>query len=242
MDPEAMRLFGSALLDFQKGDKSAFFTIIRDDGLAEDVPISHFFRGLGEFTGLEKTALDKCRGRVLDVGAGSGQHSLSLQRRGLNVCAIDISPQVVQVMRVEGVADAREADVLQFGGGRFDTILMLGHGIGMAEDIPGLRRLLKHLHILLEPDGQVLADFVDPRATSDQRHLAYHEINRRAGRYFGETRLRLRFKGQTGPTYGWLLVDPETLAAEASAYSWTTEILQQEADGTCLARLTRAGE
>ncbi len=90
MDPEAMRLFGSALLDFQKGDKSAFFTIIRDDGLAEDVPISHFFRGLGEFTGLEKTALDKCRGRVLDVGAGSGQHSLSLQRRGLKVCAIDI--------------------------------------------------------------------------------------------------------------------------------------------------------
>ena len=155
---------------------------------------------------------------------------------------MDISREAVQVMRVEGVADAREADVLQFGGGRFDTILMLGHGIGMAGDIPGLRRLLKHLHILLEPDGQVLADFVDPRATSDPRHLAYHEANRSAGRYFGETRLRLRFKGQTGPTYGWLLVDPETLAAEASGSGWNAEIVVREADGTCLARLTRVGE
>jgi SAM-dependent methyltransferase len=242
MDRAAMRPFGLALLDFQRGDKSASFTIIRDDGLAEDLPVSHFFRGPDEFTGLEKTALDKCRGHVLDVGGGSGHHSLVLVKGGLSVCAIDISPEAVQVMREAGVADVRESDVLQFDGGRFDTILMLGHGIGMAEDIDGLRRLLKHLDVLLGPGGQMLADFVDPRATSEPRHLAYHEANRDAGRYFGETRLRLRFKGQTGPMYGWLLVDPETLAEEASVAGWITEILWQEADGSCLARLTRAGE
>jgi SAM-dependent methyltransferase len=242
MDPAAMKPFGLALLDFWKGDKSTRFTLIRDDGFAEELPISDFFRGPGEFTGLENRALDLCRGHVLDVGAGAGHHSLVLQRRGLEVCAIDISPEAVHVMREEGVADVRESDVLQFDGGRFDTILMLGHGIGMAEDIDGLRRLLSHLGVLLRPGGQVLADFVDPRATSEPRHLAYHEANRNVGRYFGETRLRLRFKGQTGPTYGWLLVDPGTLAREASASGWITEILQQEADGTCLARFMRAGE
>jgi hypothetical protein len=51
--------------------------------------------------------------------------------------------------------------------------------------------------------------------------------------------LRLRFKGQTGPTYGWLLVDPETLSREASALGWSTEIVLQETDGNYLARLTR---
>ena len=142
-------------------------------------------------------------------------------------------------MRGAGVADAREADVLQFDGGRFDTILMLGHGIGMAEDIDGLRRLLEHLGTLLRTDGQVLANSVDPRATSEPLHLAYHEANRKAGCYLGETRLQLRFKGQTGLAYGWLLVDPGTLTREASALGWATEILRQEADGNYLARLTR---
>jgi SAM-dependent methyltransferase len=241
MDPAAMKPFGLALLDFWKGDKSTRFTLIRDDGFAEELPISDFFRGPGEFAGLENRALDLCRGHVLDVGAGAGHHSLVLQRRGLRVCAIDISAGAVQVMREEGVADVREADVLQFDGGRFDTILMLGHGIGMAEDIDGLRRLLSHLGILLRPGGQVLVDSMDCRATGDPRHLAYHEANRKAGRYFGEVRLQLQFVSQTGPVYGWLHVDPETLTNEASA-GWTTEIVRQEADGNYLARLTRERE
>ena len=239
MDPAAMKPLGLALLDFRRGNKSASFTIIRDDGLEVEVPISTFFRGPDDFTGLEKTSLVQCRGHVLDVGAGSGHHSLVLQRRGLTVCAIDISPEAVQVMREEGVADAREADVLQFDGGCFDTVLMMGHGVGMAEDIGGLQRLLEHLGTLLKPNGHVLADSVDPRATSNSMHLAYHEANRKVGRYLGETRLRLRFKGQTGPTYGWLLVDPETLSREASALGWSTEIVLQETDGNYLARLTR---
>lgn len=240
MNPEAMKPFGLALREFRNGDKSASFTIVRDDGLEEAMPVGAFFREPEQFTGLEKTALGECWGHVLDVGAGTGHHSLALQRRGLEVCAIDISPEAVHVMREEGIADPREADVLEFHGGHFDTILMLGHGIGMAEDIDGLDRLLSHLGILLRPGGQVLADFVDPRTTSDPRHLAYHEANRKAGRYIGETRLRLRFKCRTGSTYGWLLIDPETLSERASAQGWATEILDRDAGGTCLARLTRS--
>ncbi|MDM8001113.1 MAG: class I SAM-dependent methyltransferase [Dehalococcoidia bacterium] len=235
-----MKPLGLALIDYRRGSKSASITIIRDDGLEVDVPVSSFFRGPEDLTVLERMALDRCRDHVLDVGAGSGHHSLVLQKRGLPVCAIDISAEAVQVMRDAGVADAREVNVFQLVGSRFDTIIMLGHGIGMAEDINGLRRLLKHLAALLRPEGQLLADSVDPRATGEPQHLAYHEANRKAGRYPGETRLRLRFKGQTGPEYGWLLIDPETLAAEASALGWTTEVIHQEADGNYLARLIRA--
>jgi SAM-dependent methyltransferase len=242
MDPAAMKPFGLAFLDFLKGNKSACITLVRDDGFAEQLPISHFFRGPDEFTGLERTALDQCRGCVLDTGAGSGRHSLALQSRGYRVCAIDVSTEAVEVMRETGVVDAHEADVIQFSGDRFDTILMLGHGIGMAEDINGLRRLLKHLSTLLKPEGQVLLDSVDLWLTSEPWHLVYQESNRKAGRYSGEVRLRLRFKDQTGPTYGWLLIDRETLTREASALGWATRIVLQEADGNYLARLTRVSE
>ena len=140
------------------------------------------------------------------------------------------------------MTDAREADVLRFDGGRFDTVLMMGHGIGMAAGIGGLHGLLMHLAILLKPNGQVLLDSLNPRTTSEPLHLAYHESNRKAGRYFGEVRLQLRYKGQTGPVYGWLLIDPETLAKHALTAGWAVDILWRQADGNCLARLTRARE
>ena len=131
---------------------------------------------------------------------------------------------------------------MRFDGDRFDTLLMMGHGIGMAGDTDGLHGLLKHLGILLKPNGQVLLDSLDPRATSEPLHLAYHESNREAGRYFSEVRLQLRFKGHAGPLYKWLLMDPETLAKQAFAVGWAMDTLYQQADGNYLARLTRARE
>ena len=68
MDPAAMRPFGMALLDFWKGDKSVYISIIRDDGFQEEVAMSTFFRGPEQFTGLEKTALDRCRGVLMGLG------------------------------------------------------------------------------------------------------------------------------------------------------------------------------
>lgn len=41
---------------------------------------------------LERTALQLATGKILDVGAGSGCHSLALQEAGKDVHAIDISP------------------------------------------------------------------------------------------------------------------------------------------------------
>jgi SAM-dependent methyltransferase len=242
MKPAAMKPFGLALLDFWRGHKSATFTMIRDDGFQEEVALSTFFRGTDEFPGLEQMALDRCRGFVLDVGAGSGRHSLALQSKGHSVCSIDVSADAVRVMREAGALDCRQFDLLRFDGGRFDTVLMMGHGVGMAENIDGLRRLLEHLRTLLKPGGQVLLDALDPRATSEPLHLAYHEANRKAGRYYGEVRLQLRFKGHTGPVYGWLLVDPETLAKHAMAGGWSMDIVWRQADGNYLARLARGRE
>ena len=52
----------------------------------------------------EEAALDLCRGRTLDVGAGAGCHSLILQERGLDVVAIDVAPEAVEVMRNQDLA------------------------------------------------------------------------------------------------------------------------------------------
>lgn len=234
MDP-----LGSALLAYLEGDLDAAVIIRRDDGLEDTLPVGHFFRRPSQFTRIEQAAIDLCAGHVLDAGAGSGLHSLALQERNLPVTAVDISPRAVAVMTRRGVKDVHCADVFDFHGGPFDTILLMGHGIGVVETIAGLDRFLAHLRGLLSERGQVLLDSQDVRLTDNPRHLAYHEANRQAGRYAGEIRLQVGFQGNLGPPCGWLHVDAETLGQRAESAAWRCEVVLQEQGGHYLAKLTR---
>jgi hypothetical protein len=116
----------------------------------------------------------------------------------MKIAAIDISPCAVEVMAQRGVREVRCADVFEFDRGRFDTLLMLMHGIGMVGDLPGLDRFLRHAHSQAKPGGQLVFDSLDVRYAADAMHLAYQEANRRAGRCFGEIRQAIRVPGAEG--------------------------------------------
>ncbi len=230
MDTEAMAPFGQALVDFYNGNELATLQIHRDDGLTDDLPASIFFREPAGFSPLEQTAMALCRGHVLDIGAGTGCHSLALQKRGLKVLAIDVSPQAVEIMSNLGVKECQQADIFEFHKDRFDTLLMMMHGIGMVQDLSGLDRFLGHAHTILKPDGRIILDSLDVRGTDDPRHLAYQEAIRQAGRYIGEIRMSFEYKGQTGPLFGWLHVDPETLMSHAERMGWSCQVVGQDGE------------
>jgi SAM-dependent methyltransferase len=239
MNPKAMEPYGKALAAYHEGHTNAQLIIRRDDGLETPIPVGIFFREPSEFTPIEKAALDSCKGRVLDVGAGTGSPSLALQRRGISVTVIDINPHAVNIMNKRGLKDVRCADIFEFSEGNFDTLLMLGHGIGMVETIAGLDRFLKSAHGLRSDDGQLLLDSLDVRTTSDPNHLAYHETKRQEGRYIGEIRMQFEFGNEKGPYCGWLQVDPETLKDHAHLTGWRCEVVHQEASGDYLAQLKK---
>jgi SAM-dependent methyltransferase len=235
------RPHGAALLDYFTGETSAAVVVHGDDGETETVPIRVFFRGPADFSALEEAALDLCRGRVLDAGAGSGCHSLVLQEQGLSVCAIDITPEAVEVMRKRGVEDARCADVFSFAADPFDTVLLMMNGIGVVGDLAGLDRFLAGVGRLLTPDGQILLDSYDPGGTGDRENAAPPAARARPNRYSGEMRFRLEYKGAIGPSLKWLFVDSATLAEHARRGDWSCEVIWQEEEGHYLARLTRLG-
>jgi SAM-dependent methyltransferase len=238
MNPLAMEPFGKALIAYLEGDSNAKLIIRRDDGKETTVPMSLFFRDEPAFTELERAALGLCRGKVLDIGVGAGSHSAVLQRKGHPVTAIDVSPAAVDVARRRGVVDVLCRDALSYEGGPFDTLLMMGHGIGMVETIEGLKHFLVHVCSLLSVDGQLLIDSLDVRVTDDLDNLAYHEANRKAGRYIGEIRMQFEFQGQEGPYCGWLQVDAETLKSYSESAGWKCEVVHQGENGGYLARLT----
>jgi SAM-dependent methyltransferase len=239
VNPQAMEPFGIALLAYFEGCTNAELIVRRDDGKEAPLPVSLFFREPSDFTAIEKAAIELCKDHVLDVGAGTGLHSMALHRRGHPVTSIDISPQAVTIMRQRGLKDARCADIFEFLGGPFDTLLMMGHGIGMVETMSGLERFLGHAHTLLSGNGQLLMDSLDVRITDDPGNLAYQEANRKAGRYIGEIRMRFEFRGRRGPYCGWLQVDAETLREHAELAGWQCETVHREQNGDYLAKLTR---
>jgi SAM-dependent methyltransferase len=238
MKPEAMILHGKSLLDYYNGDRTAEITLRRDDGFETVIPIRVFFRSETEFFPGELEAINLCRGIVLDIGAGSGIHSLVLQSRGMKVTAVDIDPNAVNIMIDREIKNVRCVDVMKFESGPFDTLLMLGHGIGMVEDIQGFYNFLDHASSLIGDNGQLLLNSVDVRQTGDQIHLKYHQSNRNAGRYIGEVRMQFEYKGEKGPFFGWLHIDPQTLQKLAAMRYWNSEIIFQGENGEYLARLT----
>jgi 2-polyprenyl-3-methyl-5-hydroxy-6-metoxy-1,4-benzoquinol methylase len=93
-------------------------------------------------------------------------------------------------MRCRGVKDVRETDILSLKDVQFDTVLMMGNGIGMVETLDGLEAFLDMAHGLLKPNGQLIFDSLDVRKTFITAHLAYQKANLNAGRYFGEIRMK----------------------------------------------------
>ena len=141
-------------------------------------------------------------------------------------------------MRKRGANDVQCVDIATFRAEPFDTVLIIGRTIGMVEDLPHLQRFLEDVRGLVKSDGQILLNSLDVRCTNNATDLAYQEANRQAGCYFGELRLRFEYRGQKGSTFGWLYVEPETLAHQAHRSGWLYETVMQQEDGNYLARLT----
>lgn len=190
------------------------------------------------FQKLNNSLLILCFGNVLDIGAGAGRHSLVLQNKGLDVFAIDISPEAVEIMRKKGIRRAECIDVYDFKGYKFDTLLMLMHGIGITETLAGLNRFLGHAHSLIKPAGILVFDSLDVRVDSTPENLEYQEKNRLMNRYFGEIHMQLEYKGIKSEFFTWLQVDHETLISESLKTGWKCEIIHKVPSGDYLAKLT----
>ncbi|HTU61700.1 MAG TPA: class I SAM-dependent methyltransferase [Polyangiales bacterium] len=215
---------GAALLDCYRGKADAMLTV-HQEGERDDVPAAFWLRT--ELDPLELLGLDLCRGRVLDLGAGAGVHALELQRRGMEVTAVDIASECVEIMRDRGVQSAYALDMFELDHGEFDTIIALCNGldkVGRLEDLP---RFLDRARSLLAPGGQLIADSFDLRVGASAGRLAALTRKHVSGRYFGELDLRFEYNGESGAPFSALHVDYTTLTHIAKQVGWTCELIQQ---------------
>lgn len=226
------------MLEYHRGATTAEFTVHSDLWADEITAVEEFYRpdhiDLPEF---EIRALTLCDGRVLDVGAGAGRHALELQRLGLPVTTLDLLPEAVQVMKERGVRDARCGGLEAVENEKFDTIVLLMHGIGVVGSLSGLAGFLDTARDLLNPDGQIVCDSADLAVVMPALLDEPFDEGNVNIPYYGEVEFRLSFGGSDGEPYPWLFVDFETLSRYGHEAGFDCRIEARGARAAYLARL-----
>ncbi len=232
--------FGLAFLAHYKGEHSTHSTE-RDDGYITEIDASMYFASYEEWPEYERKAILEARGRILDVELGAGRHSLWLQEKGHEVVGIDVSPLAVEVSRLRGVRDARVMDAtnMHFPDDHFDTILMMGANLGIAGDVPEIRKLMSSLDRVTKPNATIIGSTRDPLKTETPAHLAYHEMNRRKGKPPGFVRIRVNFRGVKGEWFDFLMMEEELLADVLEPTSWKVSKIYGSGNGDYIAILSK---
>lgn len=250
---------GSAILEYQKTGKAARLRVLSSMFEEDEIPVAHLFRGIEDMPELERTALDLTRGRVLDIGAGAGCHSIILQSRGLDVTSVDISPLSCEAMKLRGLRDVRCLDILEDGRAGesglardsghavrsgedgqawyhgYDTILMLMNGTGIAGTVEDLAPMLKTVSGLLAPGGSILID------SSDLQYLYRNDDGSididLCGAYYGEVDYRMVYRNVKGKPFNWLYADFSLLHSAALKCGLSCEMVSEGEHYDYLARI-----
>jgi SAM-dependent methyltransferase len=220
MQPINEDVIGEALLDYVNGDCSEDIIV---KSLFEDdiIPVPYLFRSADQLPEIEKKALSLCKGKILDIGAGSGCHSIILQQKKLTVKAIDISKGAVEVMTKRGV-NACQNNFFEEKG-KYDTLLLLMNGVGIAGTLEGLEKLLIKAKTLLNTRGQILLD------SSDIAYMFLEDdgsmnIDLNAS-YYGEVSYQMQYKTLQTKSFNWLFVNFDVLKSIANKLGFQCKLI-----------------
>ena len=228
---------GTAISDYFNHRRADRLRVFSSQFEEDVIPVKELFRNIQSMPVLERTALQMATGRILDVGAGSGCHALALQEMGKEVCAIDISPLSVEVMKQRGVNDVRLTNL--FDGTfteTFDSVLMLMNGSGIIGKLSNMPDFFRRMKCILRPGGCIWMD------SSDLRYLFEEEdgsiVIDLTGDYYGEIDFQMQYKDVKGEPFDWLYVDFQTLSLYAAECGFKAELVKEGKHYDYLAKLS----
>jgi len=230
-------IIGTALLDYYHGNYSE--DIITETNISEEdeLPLPYLFRSFEEMPKVEKIALASTMGKTLDVGCGSGIHSLFLQEKGLDVKGIDTSPGAIEVCKLRGLKQAENIDLLQIKDEKFDTILLLMNGTGIFQTLENISKYLQHLKTLLNEDGQILIDSSDLRYMYDSTEDGGIIVP--ADRYYGQLEYSMKYKGMESKPFKWLYLDENLFENICAENNLNFEVIARGENFDYLARIIK---
>ena len=229
---------GNATLDYlyKELDREDEITVLCNVTEEDIIPVSYLFRTFDEMPKSEQIALKETKGKVLVIGAGAGCHSLWLEQNGLDVFSIDVSKGAVETMKILGVKNIREQDFFTLNElVKYDTILALMNGVGIAGDLQGLPRFISKIKTLLAPNGQFLTDSTDLTKLIEEEEQGY---DYEEDDYIGELEYKMIYKDESSDWFKWLYIDATRFSEIAKKNQMQLEVLSEDSGFNYLAKLT----
>tara|TARA_R110002072_G_scaffold234192_1_gene391752 strand:- start:9293 stop:9994 length:702 start_codon:yes stop_codon:yes gene_type:complete len=216
---------GQAILDFARTGKNKDI-IVKSDICDDDViPSSYLFRSFEEMPLIEQIALKKCTGNVLDVGAAAGIHTSYLKEQELDVRCIDISEKSVEYLKSVGHS-AEKTNFFEVEEQKFDTVLMLMNGLGIAGSLSNLDLTLLKAKSLLKENGRIIADSSDIKYLyQDDDGSMLIDLNTE---YYGNFKFQMVYDEHISDWFDWLYVDFDKLQLVANKIGLSVEKIYEE--------------
>lgn len=229
-------ILGTALLDFYNGNYTEDIITYSSLNEKDILPLPYLFRDYGQMPDLEKKALALCKGSLLDIGCGAGNHGLYLQDKGFTVTCLDISQGAVTVCKNRGILHCHQGNILEFDYGTYDTLLLLMNGIGISGKLKNIDVFLNKLKSLLNQNGQIILDSSDIIYMFDSDDDGGYWIPEGVA-YYGEVGFTMEYKKQKSDEFPWLYLDFNTLQRAATFNGLTCELVCRGEHYDYLARL-----
>ncbi len=203
---------GYAITDFYNNGKANTLWVDSNITERDKINVDYLFRTFKKMPEIEKQALKLCNGTILDIGAAAGAHSYWLIKKGYDVKSIDISKMAIDIMKKRGILNTECINFFKMPANqKFDTLLFLMNGIGIANTISGLKNFFKKCNDILSINGQILLDSSNISYMFD-KHYKNHRT-----KYFGEVEYSMQYKNIISDKFGWLFIDFDTLKKEANS-------------------------
>jgi len=227
--------FGEAIHDYFEKGKAPDLIVNSNYTEDEKIPVSYLFRTENDMPEIEITALENCRGKILDIGAAAGCHSVILQEKGFDITALEKSEKACEVLRKRDISKIVCADIFNYSENQFDTILLLMNGAGIGETLEGLKKLLVHLKKLLTGNGQILIDSSDIKYLFEEEDGSFW-IDLANESYYGEMEYEVKYKNSVSK-FKWLFVDFQNLKKLAGNSGFDCKLLEKGEHYDFLAQL-----
>lgn len=224
----AMDIWGRIYVDHWQGRRHPH-AFVRDDGNRNIVESAVSYFEAPRWAA-ERATCEALHGRVLDLGCGPGSYSRFLERRGVEVVAVDSSPGAIRVCHDRGCLDARVVDFTQSGldGERFDAILCMGNTVGIHQTPATMAPFLAAMRRLLKPGGQFVVSGVDPLETTVPNRVEYHARNRSRGLPPALVRAKLEYRGALSDWWTLWIPTEEEFEAVTIEAGWAIESLERD--------------
>tara|TARA_B110000305_G_scaffold241934_1_gene318502 strand:+ start:7331 stop:8041 length:711 start_codon:yes stop_codon:yes gene_type:complete len=213
--------FGNAILEFAKKKKPRVIRVSSDLCDDDELPVEYLFRSHSEMPPVEKKAIELCKGKILDAGAGAGTHLKILIEKGHDVTGLDVSPGAIKYLKIQNIpcelVRLQEYKTQE----KYDTILLLMNGIGISEKLSKLQDFLAQCKSLLAEEGQILLDSTDIKYLyKEDDSSIWIDLN---SSYYGEFQFQMHYNSESGPLFNWLYIDFETLKEHAKKIGLSCE-------------------